>query len=109
MVQSYDGIMAVFFPFPVSSNDFGRVLMYVNDDEKRGVIRFESDLPRGQRPASFHAAFTGGGPFTLCQGSALAGTPLPPRPEPAVAVQGIPAAWTKIGRAPCRARVGQYV
>src|SRR3546814_8341107 len=70
MGQSYDGIMAVFFPFPVSSNDFGRVLMYVNDDEKRGVIRFESDLPRGQRPASFHAAFTGGGPFKLCQGSA---------------------------------------
>src|SRR3546814_4035570 len=48
MGQSYDGIMAVFFPFPVSNNDFGRVLMYVNDDEKRGVIRFESDLPRGR-------------------------------------------------------------
>src|SRR3546814_12685743 len=28
MGQSYDGIMAVFFPFPVSSNVFGRVLMY---------------------------------------------------------------------------------
>src|SRR3546814_7884490 len=96
MGQSYDGIMAVFFPFPVSSNDFGRALMYVNDDEKRGVIRFESDLPRGQRPASFHAAFTGGGPFTLCQGSALAGPPLPHRPEPAVAVQGIPAEWTNL-------------
>ena len=103
MGQSYDGIMAVFFPFPVSSNDFGRVLMYVNDDEKRGVIRFESDLPRGQRPASFHAAFTGGGPFTLCQGSALAGTPLPPRPEPAVAVQGIPAEWTNLA-----SLVGKY-
>lgn len=103
MGQSYDGIMAVFFPFPVSNNDFGRVLMYVNDDEKRGVIRFESDLPRGQRPDSFHASFTGGGLFTLCKGSGPASTPAPPRPEPVVAVQGIPAEWTNLA-----SLVGKY-
>lgn len=103
MGQSYNGIMAVFFPFPVSNDDFGRVLMYVNDDEKRGIIRFESDLPRGQRPDAFHAAFTGGGIFTICKGSAPPGTPEPPRPEPAVAVQGIPAEWNNLA-----SLVGKY-
>lgn len=103
MGQSYDGIMAVFFPFPVSSNDFGRVTMFVNDGEKRGVIRFEGDLPRGQNSDPFHAAFTGGGLFTLCESSAPAGTPAPTRPEPAVAVQGIPAEWSNLA-----SLVGKY-
>ena len=96
MGQRYDGIMSVFFPFPVSNNDFGRVLMFVNDDEKPGAIRFEPDLAPGQRPDPFHASFTGGGLFTLCQGSAPAGTPAPPQPEVAVAVQGIPAEWNNL-------------
>lgn len=96
MGPSYEGITAVFFPFPVSSNDYGRVIMFVNDDEKPGVIRFDADLPPGGRPDPFHAAFTNGGPFTLCKGSAPAGTPPPPRPEAAVAVQGIPAEWNNL-------------
>ncbi len=99
----YEGISAAFFPFPVSDNDFGRVLMVVNDDEKRGVIRFEADLPRGQRLDTFHAAFTGGGRFTLCAGSAPANTPEPPQPEPVVAVQGIAAEWNNLARL-----VGKY-
>ena len=49
MGPNYDGITAVFFPFPISKDDFGRVIMFVNDSEKPGVIRFESDLPRGER------------------------------------------------------------
>ena len=96
MGASYDGITAVFFPFPVSNNDYGRVIMFVNDDEKPGVIRFDADLPPGERLDPFHAAFTNGGLFTLCTGSAPAGTPPPPRPEAAVAVQGIPAEWNNL-------------
>jgi hypothetical protein len=96
MGPSYDGITAVFFPFPVRSNDYGRVIMFVNDDEKPGVIRFDADLPRGERPDPFHAAFTNGGIFTLCKGSALAGTPPTPRPEAAIAVQGIPVEWNNL-------------
>ena len=100
---SYDGITAVFFPFPVNSNDYGRVIMFVNDGEKPGVIRFDSDLPRGERPDRFHAAFTNGGLFTLCEGSAPAGKPAPPQPEAAVAVQGIPAEWNNLANL-----VGKY-
>lgn len=97
MGPSYEGITAVFFPFPVSNNDFGRVIMFVNDDEKPGVIRFDADLPPGGRPDPFHAAFTNGGLFTLCKGTAPAGTPPPPpRPEAAVAVEGIPAEWNNL-------------
>ncbi|MCB2057419.1 MAG: hypothetical protein H6916_13190 [Novosphingobium sp.] len=93
---SYDGMTAVFFPFPVSNDDYGRVIMFVNDDEKPGVIRFDADLPPGGRPDPFHAAFTNGGPFILCKGSAPAGAPPPPRPEVAVAVPGIPAEWNNL-------------
>jgi hypothetical protein len=100
---SYDGITAVFFPFPVSSNDYGRVIMFVNDGEKPGVIRFDSDLPRGERPDRFHAAFTNSGLFTLCKGSAPADTPAPLQPEAAVAVQGIPAEWNNLANL-----VGKY-
>ena len=96
MGMSYDGITAVVFPFPPSSNDFGRVIMLVNDDEKPGVIRFDADLPPGERPDPFHAAFTNGGLFTLCHGSAPTGTALPLRPEVEVAVQGIPAEWNNL-------------
>ena len=103
MGPSYEGIMAVFFPFPVSNNDYGRVIMFVNDDEKPGVIRFDADLPPGERPDPFHAAFTNAGIFTLCKGSAPAGTPPPPQPEAAVAVQGIPADWNNLA-----SLVGKY-
>jgi len=96
MGPSYEGITAVFFPFPVSKDDYGRVIMFVNDDEKPGVIRFDADLPPGGRPDPFHAAFTNGGLFTLCKGSAPAGTLPPPRPEAAVAVQGIPVEWNNL-------------
>ena len=96
MGPSYEGITAVFFPFPVSKNDYGRVIMFVNDGEKPGVIRFDPDLPPGGRPDPFHAAFTNGGLFTLCKGSAPAGTHPPPGPEAAVAVQGIPAEWNNL-------------
>jgi len=93
---SYEGIMAVFFPFPVSDSDFGRVLMFVNDEEKRGIIRFDADRAPGQRADPFHTAFTGGGLFALCKGTAPANTPEPPQPEAAVPVPGTPAEWTNL-------------
>ncbi len=94
--QHYDGIMAVFYPFPLSDSDLGRVLMYVNDDERRGVIRFEADLPRGKAAEPFHAAFTNGGLFTLCEGSAPAKASLPAQPASAASVQGVAAEWTNL-------------
>lgn len=103
MGPSYEGITAVFFPFPVSNNDYGRVIMFVNDDEKPGIIRFDADLPPGGRPDPFHAAFTNGGLFNLCKGSAPAGTPPPPRAEAVVAVQGLPADWNNLA-----SLVGKY-
>ena len=94
--QYYDGIMAVFYPFPLSDSDLGRVLMYVNDDERRGVIRFEADLPRGKAAEPFHAAFTNGGLFTLCKGSAPAKAPFPAQPASAAKVEGVAAEWTNL-------------
>gem|GEM_PF-1436347 len=74
--QHYEGIMAVFYPFPLSDSDLGRVLMYVNDDERRGVIRFEADLPRGKAAEPFHAAFTNGGLFTSARAAPLPRLPI---------------------------------
>lgn len=96
MGASYDGITAVFFPFPVSDNDFGRVIMFVNDDEKPGLIRFEADIPRGQRADPFHASFTNAGILSLCKGSAPASTPAPPQPDARAVVQGVPAEWNNL-------------
>jgi hypothetical protein len=96
MGASYDGITAVFFPFPTSNNDFGRVIMFVNDDEKQGVVRFEADLPQGQRADPFHAAFTNAAIFSLCQGSAPAGKLASPKPHTPVITQGIPAGWSNL-------------
>lgn len=69
---AYEGISAVFFPFPASDSDFGRVVMTVNDDEKRGVVRLEADLAPGQRLDPFKAALVSASPLRLCGGSAAA-------------------------------------
>lgn len=99
----YEGITAVFYPFMVSDSDLGRVLMFVNDDEKRGVIRFEGDYAPGQRADPFHTALTGAKTFTLCKGSQPAGTPEPPQLEQPVSVPGIPLDWNNLA-----AHVGKY-
>jgi hypothetical protein len=104
MGPRYEGITQVIFPFPVNDNDFGRVLMFVNDDERRGIIRFEADLVPGQRADPFHAAFTGAGVFRLCGGSAaVAGAPArsgnaapSASARPQVAAQATPAEWTNL-------------
>lgn len=66
----YKGISAIFFPFPVDDNDFGPVLMIVNDGEKRGVIRFEANVAPGKKLAPFNAALTAASPFLPCRGGA---------------------------------------
>lgn len=90
------GSLAVFYPFPVSSDDFGPVLMFVNDENRRGVIRFEHNHPPRQLADPFHSAFTAAGPFTLCAGATTA--PMPERPQSATLtmVRGIPAEWNNL-------------
>lgn len=101
---TYEGISAVFFPFPVSDYDFGRVVMTVNDDEKRGVVRLEADLAPGQRLDPFKAALVSASPLRLCGGSAAA--PAPTKAQPAakpVSSKPTPLGWTNLP-----ASVGKY-
>ena len=91
--QSYEGITSVFFPFPRSDDDFGALVMTVNDGEKRGVISFETNVGRGQRADPFHAALSAASPFTPCK-SGFATRPAPPvvpaKPAPALSQRGTP-------------------
>lgn len=96
MGPEYQGISSVFFPFPVNDGNMGPVLMIVNDDEKRGVIRIEADLAPGQRLDPFHAALTQGSPFLLCKGTGSAAAAAPPAstaPNPAPVRVAAPLDW----------------
>ncbi|MDG2515123.1 hypothetical protein P7B04_20785 [Sphingobium yanoikuyae] len=62
----YRGISLVFFPFPVSDDDFGPVVMTVNDGERRGVIRLEADFAPGRRVDPFQVALTRSSPYSRC-------------------------------------------
>ena len=94
---TYEGISAVFFPFPVNANDFGRVILTVNDDEKRGVVRLEADVAPGQRLDPFKSALVSQSPLLLCKGSgpasAASKAPLQARP---VLGKPTPLAWTNL-------------
>ena len=94
--QSYEGIASVFFPFPRNDDDFGPVVMTVNDGEKRGVIGFESNVARGQRTDPLHAALAAASPFTLCKGTATAAPATPARPTAPPGTAGTPAEWTNL-------------
>lgn len=78
----YRGITAVFFPFPIDDGDFGRLVMLVNEGEKRGVVRLDADLGPGQRSDAFQAALLAGSPFLRCKGGGATaqGTGSPPAP-----------------------------
>lgn len=93
---NYEGIVVALYPFPAGEFNPGPVLMIVNADEKRGLIRIEADVPRGQRVDPFHAALAAPASYTLCAGTAPANRPEPPRPEQPVAVPGIPMEWTNL-------------
>ncbi len=94
---TYEGISAVFFPFPVNDSDFGQVIMTVNDDEKRGVVRLDADVPRGQRLDPFKAALVAGSPLLLCKGSAPAVAPTRAAPSrPPAAGKPTPLSWANL-------------
>ena len=62
----YTGISQWIFPFPVSDDDFGRVLMTFNADEKPGALLVEPDLGPGQSLNALQAALVKASPFARC-------------------------------------------
>ena len=62
----YDGISRWIFPFPVSDDDFGRVLMTFNANEKRGTMTAEPDLGPGQNLSGLQASLVKASPFARC-------------------------------------------
>ena len=64
--QDYAGISQWIFPFPVSDDDFGRVLMTFNADEKAGKLLVEPDLGPGQGLGALQAALVEASPFARC-------------------------------------------
>jgi hypothetical protein len=64
--QEYTGISQWIFPFPVSDDDFGRVLMTFNADEKAGKLLVDPDLGPGQGLSALQAALVKASPFARC-------------------------------------------
>lgn len=64
--QEYDGISRWIFPFPVNDNDFGRVLMTFNADEKRGTLTADPDLGPGQSLSALQASLVAASPYAKC-------------------------------------------
>jgi hypothetical protein len=62
----YAGISRWIFPFPVDDNDFGRVLLTFNPEEKRVTLGAESDLGPGQSLSALQAALVKASPYTRC-------------------------------------------
>ncbi len=62
----YSGASQWFFPFPVNDDDFGRVLMTFNPDEKPGTLLVESNLGPGQTFTALQAALVKASPYARC-------------------------------------------
>jgi hypothetical protein len=62
----YAGISRWIFPFPVDDNDFGRVLLTFNPNEKAGTLAAEADLGPGQRLSALQAALVASSPYARC-------------------------------------------
>ncbi len=95
MGQSYDGIMSAFFPFPVSDSDYGRSMMFVNADEKPGVIKFEPNLGPGEQLPAIEANLIKASPFMLCKGTGSTAPP-PPAEAPPPAAKATPVQWDNL-------------
>jgi hypothetical protein len=62
----YQGISRVIFPFLVSDDDMGRVVMTFNDGEKPGTLKIDSDLGPGQSLTPLQAALVKHSPYARC-------------------------------------------
>lgn len=91
----YQGISLWFFPFVVNDNDFGRVLMTVNPNEKVGTLSVEADLAKGQSLPRLQAALVSHSPYARCKGTAPAATPARPA-TPAPATTAIALDWSNL-------------
>lgn len=91
----YQGISLWFFPFVVNDNDFGRVLMTVNPNEKVGTLSVEADLAKGQSLPRLQAALVSHSPYARCKGTAPAATPARPV-TPAPATTAIALDWSNL-------------
>lgn len=63
----YSGIAKAIFPFPVSEYEPGHVLMYVNADEQRGKLAFESNLGPGEKYSPLEAQLVAASPLVRCK------------------------------------------
>lgn len=97
--MGYEGTAMAFFPFPTSSGDAGPILMLVNDDEKTGALRVESNAEPDQRLDPFHAAIVG--IYQRCAGTARSVSSAAPSKPTAVATT--PLEWTNLTES-----VGKY-
>lgn len=64
--RDYSGSSRWFFPFPINQDDFGRVLMTFNPDEKAGRLAVESNLGPGQSFTALEAALVKASPYARC-------------------------------------------
>lgn len=97
--MSYAGIALAFFPFPKNDSDVGPVLLYVNEDEKPGAMRIESNLAPGQRLDPFYSALLGS--YRLCAGTGS-------KVAPAAVVAATPVAGTPLEWSNLAELVGRY-
>lgn len=67
MGPDYQGIGHVIFPFPVTEDDVGRVMMTFNAGEKRGALAVESNLAPGQSFSPLQAALVKHSPYAKCR------------------------------------------
>ncbi|MXO61384.1 hypothetical protein GRI89_17720 [Altererythrobacter salegens] len=63
----YEGIAFVLFPFPISADEPGHVLMYVNAEEVPGQLMFEENLGPGESFTPFEAELVRSSPLMLCK------------------------------------------
>lgn len=97
--MAYDGITLAFYPFPRGEYEMGDLFMLVNDDERAGTVRIESNAEQGKRLDPFHAALLGN--YSLCAGTGSGVAP--PQVTDAEPVPGVPLDWDNL-----RSQVGRY-
>ena len=66
----YHGISLFFFPFPISEDEPGHVLMTVNDNEQPGLVSFGDNLGPGESYAPLEADLVSAGQFSRCDPAA---------------------------------------